>query len=417
MAENTEFKAKYNETKDKITKLKAEFRNKIEKLEKTRIDTSVKNTRHDVENIRHNAKNAEFKTRVAKLKEDSRHLFQFRLYFSIAQHKERNALLKKIYTPSFSKLKKGTKEYLDLGKSGKVWENYFCPFEWHIQDYDFYIKNSSLLNEISVIKDTIKILTKDFFQHMIVNFSHQSCIIEGNSLGIAESQIIWEKINQNYNINDLQHEEVQLPKPKSLLDKPGKEIEVIEIRNHLLITHYLYNIMLKSEQKININNIKKIHYIILKNTPQERVNVWGKIQQAGMFRTVSMQAVGYPLTIYPYGEEVPILMERFIQFYNKTVISDNIDNHKSYQIHPLMNACRILSSFLHIHPFYDGNGRVGRLLMALYLAHNGFPPPVFQQLDQKEYIDALYKAQAEKNMVPLYNIVIGTIFDILVSYM
>jgi hypothetical protein len=84
---------------------------------------------------------------------------------------------------------------------------------------------------------------------MIVNFSHQSCTIKENSLGSAESQIIWEKMNQDYNIDDLQHDEAQLPEPKSLLDKPGKEIEVVEIRNHLLATHYLYNTLLNSEQK------------------------------------------------------------------------------------------------------------------------------------------------------------------------
>ncbi|CAG8644977.1 4124_t:CDS:2, partial [Paraglomus brasilianum] len=320
------------------------------------------------------------------------------IYHPDAQLEERNALLKEIYTPSFSKLKKGTKEYLDLGKSGKVWENYFRPFEWRAQDYDFYAKNSGFMDEISVIKDTIEIPVKDLLQRMIVSFSHQSCVIEGNSLGSAESQIIWEKMNQDYNIDDLQREGAQLPEPKSLLDKPGKEIEVVEIRNHLLATHYLYNTLLKSEQEINIDNIKKIHHTLLKDTPQERVNAWGKIQQAGMFRTMPMQAVGYHLTVYPYGEEVPALTERFVQFYNKTVTSDNVEVHEPYQIHPLMNACRILSSILHIHPFYDGNGRVGRLLMALYLARGGFPPLVFQQLDRKEYADALYKAQAEKDM-------------------
>ncbi|CAG8443983.1 980_t:CDS:2 [Acaulospora morrowiae] len=110
-------------------------------------------------------------------------------------------------------------------------------------------------------------------------------------------------MNKDYNIDDLQNEEAQLPEPKSLLDKPGKEIEVVEIHNHLLATHYLYNTLLKLEQEIKIDNIKKIHCTPLKDTPQERVDVCGKIQQAGMFRTVSMQAVGYHLTIYPYGEE------------------------------------------------------------------------------------------------------------------
>src|SRR4051794_11558871 len=73
MAENAEFKAKYDEAKDEITKLRAELRNRIEELEKARIDTAVENTRRDVENVRRDAENVELKARVAKLEEDSRH--------------------------------------------------------------------------------------------------------------------------------------------------------------------------------------------------------------------------------------------------------------------------------------------------------------------------------------------------------
>src|SRR4051812_25579714 len=112
-----------------------------------------------------------------------------------------------------------------------------------ISSIDFYTKNVWFLNKCSDIKD----MTKDLFQHMIVCFSHQSCVIEGNSLESAESQSIWERMNQDYNIADLQHEEAQLPDPKSLLNKPGKEIEVIEIRNHLLVTNYLYGTLLNLE--------------------------------------------------------------------------------------------------------------------------------------------------------------------------
>src|SRR4051794_28408844 len=74
MTENAEFKVKYDEAKNEITKLRAELRNRIEELEKARIDTAVENTRHDVENVRCDAKNAELKAKVAKLEEDSKHL-------------------------------------------------------------------------------------------------------------------------------------------------------------------------------------------------------------------------------------------------------------------------------------------------------------------------------------------------------
>ena len=73
MVKNAEFKAKYDEAKDEITKLRAKLSNRIEELEKARIDTAIENTRRDVKNVRRDVENAELKARVAKLKEDSRH--------------------------------------------------------------------------------------------------------------------------------------------------------------------------------------------------------------------------------------------------------------------------------------------------------------------------------------------------------
>ena len=64
------------------------------------------------------------------------------------------------------------------------------------------------------------------------------------------------------------------------------ENKVIEIRDHLLATCYL---IINLEWEASIDEIKRIHYILLKDTPTEKINVWGNIQ-AGKFRTVSMQA-------------------------------------------------------------------------------------------------------------------------------
>jgi len=71
MAENAEFKAKYDEAKDEITKLRAELKSRIEELEKARIDTVAENARRDVENARRDAENAELEARVVKLEQDS----------------------------------------------------------------------------------------------------------------------------------------------------------------------------------------------------------------------------------------------------------------------------------------------------------------------------------------------------------
>ena len=64
MVENAKFKAKYDKVKDKIT---TELKSIIKKLKKIKINTVIKNAKHDVENIRYDAENAKLKTRVMKL--------------------------------------------------------------------------------------------------------------------------------------------------------------------------------------------------------------------------------------------------------------------------------------------------------------------------------------------------------------
>ncbi|CAB4402345.1 unnamed protein product [Rhizophagus irregularis] len=120
---------------------------------------------------------------------------------------------------------------------------------------------------------------------------------------------------------------------------------------------------------------------------------------------VDVRAGGFHLTVYPCSIEVPALMERFIQFRNECI--------KNASFHPLLIACRILSAFLHIHPFTNGNGRVGRSIMTLYLIRNGYPPNGFEQITQKE---ALFLAQAMKEPTLLYDMITQKIFKILLKY-
>ena len=52
---------------------------------------------------------------------------------------------------------------------------------------------------------------------MSVSFSHQSCAMEGNSLGIGDTEKIWSKMNEDYNLDELlEPEEIQLPDARSL---------------------------------------------------------------------------------------------------------------------------------------------------------------------------------------------------------
>jgi hypothetical protein len=96
-----------------------------------------------------------------------------------------------IYAP-FANLTKESPEYWELADSGKVWENYFRPFDWRTKDYgtncvvmflqrstvimpivflvDYQEKNTELLKEIESLKANALIPPRKLLKRMIVSF-------------------------------------------------------------------------------------------------------------------------------------------------------------------------------------------------------------------------------------------------------
>jgi Fic family protein len=58
-------------------------------------------------------------------------------------------------------------------------------------------------------------------------------------------------------------------------------------------------------------------------------------------------------------------------------------------------------SFLYIHPFADGNGRVARMISSIPLLKCKLPPVVFVQQRKLEYLDALFDADRKGDLTPL----------------
>jgi hypothetical protein len=66
-------------------------------------------------------------------------------------------------------------------------------------------------------------------------------------------------------------------------------------------------------------------------------------------------------------------------------------------IHPVEHASIFHHRFVAIHPFDDGNGRMGRILMNLILMQSGFPPAIIKVTDRNQYVAALAKADVGEN--------------------
>src|ERR1043165_851497 len=101
-------------------------------------------------------------------------------------------------------------------------------------------------------------------------------------------------------------------------------------------------------------------------------------------------------------------MKKFIQFRDESIKNDSL--------HPLIVASRIFSTFLHIHPFIDGNGRVGRSIMEYCLMRKGYPPIVFHHKPPGSLAICLFMAQAGNDPEYLYNMVLQNVHNTLIKY-
>jgi len=56
--------------------------------------------------------------------------------------------------------------------------------------------------------------------------------------------------------------------------------------------------------------------------------------------------------------------------------------------------------FVYIHPYFDGNGRMGRFIMNLMMASGGYPWAVVPVERRDEYMQALEAASVQQDIVP-----------------
>ncbi|WMX15901.1 Fic family protein [Aureispira sp. CCB-E] len=101
-------------------------------------------------------------------------------------------------------------------------------------------------------------------------------------------------------------------------------------------------------------------------------------------------------------DQVPDLMSELINWTNNHLYQEELNRHKKkkYTLHPLVVACIFHKRFIAIHPFGDGNGRMGRILMNLILMQNGFMPAIVPLKSRDSYYLALNDSTAE-DMRPL----------------
>jgi Fic family protein len=107
-------------------------------------------------------------------------------------------------------------------------------------------------------------------------------------------------------------------------------------------------------RKLDLNFIKSLHQILLENTRGH--NTRGKFRE----KQVWIGVKGAKIEEATYIPPEPFLVQEYMENLEDYILSENYE-------HPLVKIAIIHYQFEAIHPFEDGNGRIGRLLIPLYL--------------------------------------------------
>lgn len=146
-------------------------------------------------------------------------------------------------------------------------------------------------------------------------------------------------------------------------------VEQLEAKNHQTALDYLFSYIAK-KGAINENLILKLHSILMN----------GIRSDAGLYRNHGVRILGVNLPTANYlkiPSLIPTLMKEAIK--------------KTNDIISLVAS--IHSRFEQIHPFSDGNGRIGRLLITAMLLKANLAPAIIRQQQKQLYNTYLYKAQ------------------------
>ena len=196
------------------------------------------------------------------------------------------------------------------------------------------------------LKTLDKETLKDMYNDFVTLFVFNTNAIEGNTLTLRDTDLL---LNKN-------------------ITPSGKSLR--EINDHLN-SKDTFNFMLEKKPEINHETIIKIHSLLMKNIDK----------RTGYYRIHNVRVFGARFETTP-AEYVKIDTNLLLKWFKK----------EKNRLHPLILAAAFHHKFEKIHPFYDGNGRAGRMLLNLILVNNKMIPLIVPDAQRKRYYNALSEA-------------------------
>lgn len=200
-------------------------------------------------------------------------------------------------------------------------------------------------------------------EEFIVEYTYNSNAIEGNTLTLRETDLVLRGL--------------------TIDGKPLKDH--MEAVGHKEAFDFVSELV-KDNVPISEGIIKQIHYLVLADKREDR----------GVYRRVPVRIMGaqhepvQPYLIKPKMEQL---------LYDFAASTEHI----------VTKLARFHIEFEGIHPFIDGNGRTGRLLVNLELMKSGFPPIDIKFTDRIDYYNAFDEYYVKHNLSLMENLFAGYI--------
>lgn len=246
-------------------------------------------------------------------------------------------------------------------KEGNIWKipsDAKKPSDERYTDKDILKAIDEKLNKLNSLRPLTEGELKRLNEEFMIEYTYNSNAIEGNTLTLRETDLVLRGL--------------------TIGEKPLKDhIEAVSHRD----AFYFAVDLVKDNAPLTESVIKKIHFLVLGD----------KVNDRGVYRKVPVRIMGASHTpVQPYMI-VPKMEQLLIDYRN----SDN---------HLISKLAKFHIEFESIHPFIDGNGRTGRLLVNLELMKNGYPPIDIKFTDRKKYYDAFEEYHVKNNLKAMENL-------------
>jgi Fic family protein len=257
-----------------------------------------------------------------------------------------------------------------------------------------------ILSEVDRIKkelDALRPLSQEVegrvMQKLKLEWNYHSNAIEGNKLTYGETYTF-------------------LMYGLTAKGKPFKDH--LDIKGHDEAIKFLISLV-KDEGDLTEVDIRNLHKVILVESYKSPIitpdgQKKHKVIGVGKYKEMPNHVITPTGETHYYAtpEDVPILMGELVGFINLV--------RRNQKIHPSVLAAFFHHRFVAIHPFDDGNGRLGRILMNLVLMQHGFPPAIIKIKERTDYYAAL--GQADKNEYePIIEFVAEALLDSMNLYL